>query len=182
MFKKVLLLVLFSASTALAMPAQVILIRHGEKPDTGNELNQQGFERAKALPGFLLKNSVVNQFGAISAIFAMAPKDKNGSVRAIETVQPFSDQTGIKIRQKFLRDDVKQLVKKISDSKYDGQTVLICWEHSVIPEIAAAFGAKSAPASWDGGNVFDRAWILTFKNDQIKFQDIPEHVLPGDSN
>ena len=53
---------------------QVIVIRHGEKPDSGNGLNSQGFARAQALVDFLLNNPAVTKFGTPAAIYAMKPK------------------------------------------------------------------------------------------------------------
>ena len=64
---------------------------------------------------------------------------------------------------------------------YDGHMVLICWEHKVIPDIAAELGAEEAPHKWEG-SVFDRTWVLTFKADhRCTFKDLPQRLMYGDS-
>ena len=79
---------LLVAGQALAIPAQVVLIRHGEKPKQGNELNQQGCERAFLLPDFFKNNPIVNAYGGPAGFFAMAPKSQDSSVRAVQTLVP----------------------------------------------------------------------------------------------
>ncbi|NNN05524.1 MAG: histidine phosphatase family protein [Elusimicrobia bacterium] len=173
---------LAAARPAWAAPAQVIVIRHGEKPPSGPDLDEQGYARAQALVGFFQNNPAVTQFGTPAAIYAMDPKGPNGSLRAIETVTPLAQALGLSINKDYKRKDIPQLVQDIlSNSAYDGKTVLICWEHRVIPDIVDAFGWTSAPQSWAGSS-FDRAWVLTFTGDRVTdFVDVPEHVLPGDS-
>jgi hypothetical protein len=46
-----------------AAPAEIIMIRHGEKPPSGNELNDQGWQRANALAGFFTSEPAVLTFG-----------------------------------------------------------------------------------------------------------------------
>src|SRR5665213_1161111 len=81
-------------AVASATPAQIVIIRHGEKPKSGPDLDARGYQRAHALVGFFEKNPAMLRFGRPVAIYAMAPKtqvdpsDDEGSLRAIETVQP----------------------------------------------------------------------------------------------
>ena len=182
MFKQGLFFVvtLFLTVSALGMPAQVILIRHGEKPEVGNELNERGWQRAYALPGFFKNNASVNAFGAPGAIYAMAPKGEDGSVRAIQTVTPYAHDLDKKIHSDFKKMEIENLVHEIKTaSQYDGKMVLICWEHKVIPQIAEAFGLSN-PQEW--GKVYDRAWVLTFRGSRVvDFKNVPQRLLPGDS-
>jgi hypothetical protein len=167
----------------LAEPAEVILIRHAEKPDEGNELSLAGRERAAALVPYFLENPVVLKFGRPVAIYAQSQKHATSSVRSIQTVQPLADSLHLKINNTFERDDYKKMVAEIKhDQKYDGHTVLICWEHKVIPEIAKEFAADDAPQKWRG-TAFDRTWILTAtKSDhRYKFDDLPQKLMFGDS-
>ena len=185
-----LVMSLFAASAAFATPAQVIMIRHGEKPDTGPDLNARGYERANALVGFFTTNPAMTEFGTPVAIYAMAVKEniaadgssQLSSKRPIETVTPLAQKLGLSIDTQFAKTDVNGAVEDImSNPAYDGKMVLLCWEHNMIPVFAQAFGATSAPTSWDGA-VFDRAWVLTFKGSKVSgFQDLPQHLLPGDS-
>ncbi len=163
------------------MPAQIVVIRHGEKPATGGELSAQGVQRAQSLPRFFKTNPEVMRFGAPVAIYAFKPAVAGGSVRAIQTVTPLAKQLGLSIHQDYIRDDYAKMVEEIkSTHAYDGHMVLICWEHKVITDIVAAFGATGH--DWPGGDVYDRAWVLDFNGDQlIQFKDLPESLLPGDS-
>jgi hypothetical protein len=74
------------------------------------------------------------------------------------------------------------MVDEIKHQKqYEGHTVLICWEHKVIPEIAAAFGAEDAPRKWKG-ETYDRTWVLTLNADgHCAFRDLPQRLMYGDS-
>jgi hypothetical protein len=182
---------LLCSISAFAAPAQVILIRHGEKPAQGSELNAQGFQRAKALVAYFQTEPAVTRYGTPVAIYAMAPKNAAGSVRAIQTVTPLAAALKLPINKDYLRDQTAELVKAIMETpEYDGRMVLVCWEHSVIVDIAAALAAyggsdqavkDSLPTAW-AGQVFDRAWVLDFTGSKVTaFKDVPEHVLPGDS-
>jgi hypothetical protein len=180
-FLKLAVVSLFIVQAALAMPAQVILIRHGEKPDVGNELNAQGWRRARALPKLFTGDTPFTKFGSPVAIYAMAPKDEDGSLRPIQTVTPLSQQIGVPIRSQFKKKQISDMVNEIKiTSAYDGKTVLICWEHKVIPIIAQAFD-QDAPDSW--GKSFDRAWVITFTDSGTvaSFKDLPQNLLSGDS-
>ena len=170
------------AAPAWSAPAQVIVIRHGEKPAEGNDLDSRGFARADALVDFFEHNPAVTKFGPPAAIYAMKPSGSNGSVRPIHTVAPLAKDLGLVIDADYLKDQLPQLVANIlGNASYDGKTVLICWEHNAIPTLVEDFGWTSAPRSWSG-KVFDRAWVLTFDgNAVVSFEDVPEHVLPGDS-
>jgi hypothetical protein len=169
------------SSLSYAMPAQVILIRHAEKEDNGNELNAKGFQRANALPKFFETNSVINSVGPVDVIYAMAPHSDDGSVRAIETMTPTAEALGIKLDKNYTRDEVSAVTNEILHSPaLDGKNIVMCWEHQVIPQLASALGAN-APDDWEG-SVFDRAWVLKFDaGGKVSFQDIGENVLPGDT-
>ncbi|MBF0501414.1 MAG: histidine phosphatase family protein [Candidatus Riflebacteria bacterium] len=169
---------------AFCAPAQVIIIRHGEKPSSGNELSDQGRQRALALVGFFRNNPAVTKFGTPMEIYAMAPKGPDGSLRAIETVTPLARDLSLTINENFQKDDISGLVADIMHKpNYKGKMVLICWEHKIIPTIPTAFGWTSGPESWPGSEVYDRAWIMNFTDDKVtSFQDLPQHLLPGDSS
>jgi hypothetical protein len=170
------------AGTAAAAPAQVIIIRHGEKPATGNELLvPQGVCRADELA-----KTFPAQFGTPVAIYAMNPNDEDGSLRPIETVTPLANALGLTIKHDYTRKKFSQLVQDIMGNEtYQGKLVLICWEHKVIPDLVQAFqdggwSANSAtwPSKWSG-DIFDQAWILNFAGNP-SFQIIPENI-PLDS-
>ena len=70
----------------------------------------------------------------------------------------------IRVNDSFERGEFKAMVKEIMNNpRYKDRTVLICWEHAVIPSIAAEFGVANAPKEWDK-KIFDRVWIISFAN------------------
>jgi hypothetical protein len=177
---KLVLALLIFAQAALAAPSRVIVIRHGEKPDNGPELNERGVQRAKALVGLFEGDSTITP----QAIYAMEPKGPGGSVRAIQTVQPLADSLGLEIRQQYKQKELSALASDIlGDKTLDGKTVLVCWEHKVIPDLIKALGYDAGPSKWPGGQVYDRLWILDFKSGKpASFKDLPQNLLPGDSD
>ena len=177
-----LLGLLLAASGASAAPAQVVIIRHGEKPPEGDELDERGWQRARALVEFFKSSPRVTRHGAPAAIYAMDPKAGGGSLRPIQTVTPLAQSLGLGIDHRYKKDQLPELVKLImEDRRLDGRMVLVCWEHKVIPTLLRDFGWSSGPDKWKG-SVFDRAWVLNFQDGKpTSFEDVPEHVLPGDS-
>lgn len=105
--------VFFFIPSLWATPAQIILIRHAEKPETGNELNERGWQRANALPYFFENNPEILRFGWPVALYAMSPKDETGSVRAIQTVTPLANYLGLGIHVSFKKNDVDPLMNEI---------------------------------------------------------------------
>ena len=189
MLNKLFVLLSLVASVAVAvpagaMPAQVLLIRHGEKPDSGSDLNDQGWARARALPN-LFTRPEFSQFGKPAALYAMGPKEKdsaeNTSRRAVETLKYLSESMGLPIRSEFTKHKDAEMVQQIlADRSLDGKLVVICWEHKVLTDIAQDFGLDPAPDYPE--DKFDRAWLLTLAADggAPEFRDLPEQLLPGD--
>lgn len=179
-----LLLACLAGAKVWAMPAQVVILRHAEKPsgEEGTELNAKGFKRAKALVGFFKRNPEINQFGSPVAIYSMAPKDANGSIRSIQTMIPLSEALGLEINQKFPKKKYALMVKEIITSpQYEGQLVVICGAHDILRDIARALGAVRAP-KWDS-EIFDRIWVLNFSEERFSsFRNLPQNLLPGDSS
>jgi len=166
---------LFSSSLALATPAQILIIRHGEKPAVGNQLSPRGWQRARALVQYFETNKAVTQYGTPIAIYAMKQDGVDGSVRPIQTVTPLAQDLGKDVKTPYLRDDYAQLVKDIlADRSLDGKMVLICWEHKVIPGMAYAFGVRPQPADWSGSD-FDTVFEINFSGNQVSsFKTFPE--------
>ena len=169
---------LCSSSLASATPAQILIIRHGEKPADGNQLSVKGWQRAHALVHYFETNPAVTQHGTPVAIYAMKQDGLDGSVRPIQTVTPLAQDLDKDVKTPYLRDDYELLVKEIlSDSSLDGKMVLICWEHKVIPDMAHAFGVHPRPNDWDGSD-FDTVYEINFSGNQISsFNTFPENVL-----
>ncbi|MCM2267001.1 MAG: histidine phosphatase family protein [Elusimicrobiales bacterium] len=195
--KKILLLLgcaaaaFLAPAAAAAAPAQVILIRHAEKPGNSNELSAKGFERAEALVWFFQSEPAVTRYGTPVAIYAMAQKDENSSVRAIQTVKPLAKALQLRLNTDFTRDQTRKLVRDIMENpEYAGRMVLVCWQHTALVEIAAQLAAYnssspaiqySLPGEWNDSS-FDRVWVLDLSRGKVtRFQDLPQRLLPGDS-
>ncbi len=96
-------------------------------------------------------------------------------------MQPLSSALGLQIQTPFTRDEVTDLVQMLShDDRYDGQVVLVAWQHETLADIAHQFGAANAPIAW--GKNFDRYWVLEFKGVKVKsFKNLPQQLLANDS-
>ena len=164
-------------------PAQVFIVRHGEKPATGPDLNDRGRERARALPSWFAANSGTVSNGLPVAVYAAAPPHEGGSLRSIQTCQPFADQNRIAVVADFRKDQAEAAVQQLmSDPSIAGKSVLFCWEHNMIPSLATALGALHAPNSWPD-EVFDRVWVLDYTDGKVtSLRDLPQHLLPGDAD
>ncbi|CAK1367827.1 uncharacterized protein RHO25_012958 [Cercospora beticola] len=135
---------------ALAKPT-VYLIRHGEKPLSGNGLNAQGMQRAQCLR---------NVFGASSSydidlILTQDYKKDGSRKRPYDTVKPLADDLGLKIDHSCDRDDPKCVKDKVNNYSGSGN-VLICWEHDALTDIVEKLGDDNAPKY--PGDRFDLIW------------------------
>ena len=166
---------------ARATPAQIIFLRHAEKPDDGPELDARGRTRAAALVQLFTHDPRALEHGPAAAIFAMKPAKAGGSVRAIQTIEPTARALGLKVDASFARDEIKALVKAINaNPSLDGKTVIVCWEHDAIPDMLPAFGWQRGPKRWPD-KIYDRLWVLDFEHGApVRFRDLPQHLLPGD--
>ena len=142
----------------IAVPAQIIIVRHGEKPPGDEDnLNTKGRERAQALAVFFKEDPFVLDFGLPSAIFAF----KAVSGRAPETMTPLALQLGIPIDADFT-SQVPEMVAELilNDPKYEGKVVLMCWDHSRLPLLISAL--KGPLLHKPPGERFDLIYKLTY--------------------
>lgn len=169
------------AGMAIAQPAEVIIIRHAEKPPEGNDLSQKGRERAGALVAYFLETPELLEFKTPVAIYAPKVVHEH-SARSSETVAPLAAALHMPINESFRKEDTQKLANEIlHNRRYDGRMVLISWDHKMIPLIAKAFGADGAPDKWHG-EAFDRTWIIKFSPGSAPaFQDLPQKLMFGDS-
>jgi hypothetical protein len=89
--------------------------------------------------------------------FLCASAPSKHSVRPIETITPLSKKIGVSIDSTIADQDCPVLAQELlTDPKYDGKLVLICWHHGHLPELAFGLGAAGAnvPNPWDP-NVFN---------------------------
>jgi hypothetical protein len=165
-------------------PAQVLIIRHGEKPPENAksvDLNAQGKERADALPN-LFKASTTRPSPFPTPDFIFATKNTKHSFRPLETVMPLAKKLNQPINANYADEEYAKLADEIlKNPKYAGKTALISWHHGMIPQLAEKLHATGMPEHWKG-TVFDRVWQITYdKEGAATFQDLPQHLLPHDS-
>ncbi|MEI8365374.1 MAG: hypothetical protein WCF65_03055 [Parachlamydiaceae bacterium] len=168
-----------------ALPAKVFIIRHADKPEkieTGNSLSIKGHERAAAFVPYFMETPSLITAGTPVAIYAMAPESSDTYSHSIETVTPLAEKLKLTLITKFDKANYKKMVDEIKTTvAYNGKTVLICWDHSVIPEMARAFGALQTPARWPN-TAFDRVWEISYSStSKALFHNTAQRLLYGDS-
>ncbi len=177
-----MLILLLVSETIFAMPAQILFMRHGEKPLQGDELSEQGWQRARALPSLFLNRPEFQKYGAPVALYAMSPEKVKGSVRAIQTLKYVSQLFHLPLDTRFTRDQVDELINNIkSDKNFDGKMIVVCWEHKVLVQIAQKLGLSNK-YDWKS-EIYDRVWELNFSNSEelSSFVNRPQRLLPTDS-
>lgn len=155
-------------------PLKVIIIRHAEKPDDGDNLSCQGLNRALALPQVLYSKFRLPDYIFVSSINT---GKKTGTARMYQTIVPFAVKYNLKIDTKFDVGNEKGLCQSIL--KKSG-TVLIVWEHDNIPAIAQELGVTGGDKKlkWKGSD-FDSIWIITFKNGKAELTTDKENIDPS---
>ena len=150
--------------TAETTPAQIVLIRHAEKPvDPANpNLSEAGVLRAKQLVTFITTDPDVGRFGLPVALYATRTTNDGNGQRTQETLAPLSQALKLPVLTPYLGRKPGALARLILSSKaFAGKTVLICWNHENIPALAAALGVVPVPRAWKKKN-FDRVYIISY--------------------
>lgn len=135
---------------------RIIIIRHGEKPENGDNLSCKGENRALQLPTVLYQKFNKPDYTYVPSL----ELDKSTKhARMFQTVTPFAIKYNLTINSKYDEKDYSTIAKKIHEKT---GTVLMVWEHSAIPPLAEELGVKNPP-DWDG-NDFDSIWVITYPN------------------
>ena len=172
---------LWAGPTACAHPAQIILLRHAEKPadDHDEHLSERGILRAQALPGLILSNSVLAAYGPPVALYVPEHTLHRQSRRPFDTLKPLSERLRLPVLMPHPARSTSLLAREILENPaYDGKTVVVCWVHDFLPDLAQALGVKDQ--KWSG-TVFDRCWVIRFKHDRPFLFKVPQRLLPGDA-
>ena len=135
---------------------KVVLIRHGEKSESGDNLSCMGFNRSLQLPAVLHK-----KFGVFNHVYVPTLKASNSTShsRMFQTITPYLVHENLSVSSKFDESDINGISNAIM--KQTG-TVLVVWEHKNIRKIVRALGVQD-DQRWDDSD-FDSIWILTYKN------------------
>jgi hypothetical protein len=170
----------------------VMVIRHGEKPDSANpgvDANGKPDDSSLTAIGWTRAHRLVDIFDPEEGparpglatpvtIYAAGATDNGEGLRTRETVQPLADKLRIPVDTSYGKGHETALVKHVISQP--GPT-LICWQHGEIPAIAAAFpGVTPRPPSTGPADRFDVIWTFTSAAGAWHFAQIPERALPQD--
>jgi broad specificity phosphatase PhoE len=180
-------------------PDRIMFIRHAEKPADGKDgvtaddilgtrslavldtesLTVRGWQRAGALIAFFCAHPKMKP----STIFASGIGHDSKSKRPMETVTPLAARLKeigqVTFNTAHLKDDVQPLMNDVLSM---GGTVLVCWEHKHISQLAARLPATPpSPEIWPDDR-FDVVWIFDRTGTGWSFSQMPQRLLSGDSD
>ncbi len=112
--------------------------------------------------------------------FLFATQASKSSNRPVETITPLSTALNLTYDDKHADGDYAKVASDIlTNSKYTGKVVLVCWHHGNIPNLATALGVTNPP-DWPG-SVFDRVWAISYSNGAASLANEAQTLLYGDS-
>ncbi len=162
--------------------ATVLIIRHAEKPESGNGLTPAGEERAKAYVNYFKNLTLDGQPVKLDCIFAAA--DSKNSQRPRLTIEPTSKALGLTIDNQYAAKDFKGLAQELA-SKSHGKKILVAWHHGDIPGLLTALGAdpnEVLPKGKWPDDVF--GWMIELRYDSnghlVAARRIEEKLMPDD--
>lgn len=150
---------------------KVVIIRHAEKPDEGNNLSCQGFNRSVELAEVLHR-----LYGKFDEVYAAQPNvgSKTTSARMFQTISPYAIKYDISVNTEFKSGDVKELAK---DLEQQTGTVLVVWEHSTIARLVRELGIRKEELKWPDDD-YDTIWTVTFSGKKPKLSVGSEGLSP----
>jgi len=163
--------------------AVVLVIRHAEKPASGDGLTPAGEERAAAYVNYFKNLTLDGQPVKLDCLIAAADSPK--SRRSRLTIEPTGKALGLAIDHRFGDKEFNGLVKEMA-SKPRGQAILIAWHHGEIPGLIQALGAdpdKLLPKAKWPDDVF--GWMIELRYDSngglMEAKRINEKLMPDDT-
>jgi hypothetical protein len=145
-----------SSHNAPDQDLKVVIIRHAEKPEKGDNLSCQGQNRALQLAQVLYQQFQRPDYIYVPSLDA----DKATShSRMFQTITPFAVKHNLTINSKYQDDDYVGVAKSVLKKR---GTVLMVWSHQSIPKLAKALGLRK-PAKWKDAD-FDTIWVLTYQH------------------
>jgi hypothetical protein len=159
-------------------PAQIILIRHADEPTDPRDphLSPAGVQRAERLVPFITNDPAMTRFGPPVAIFATRTTKDGFGQRTQETVIPLARALKLRVQTPFTSRNFAALARQVlGDPAYSGKTVLICWTHPRIPQLAHALGVRPQPPKWKE-DVYNLVYLITYQGDKatlaISYYDV----------
>ena len=158
--------------------ADVIIIRHAERPDLEDALTPAGKARAKAYAGYFQNLTINGQL--VHFTHLVAEKSK----RTRETLEPLSRAMATPLDTRFATKEDAPLAADLTQHGH-GRTILICWHHHNIPLLIKALGGdpdKFLPGGKWPDSVYD--WMVDMHYDgsgHLQSETlIHEHLMPND--
>jgi hypothetical protein len=156
----------FSSAQAQSAPNYlanntILIVRHSEKPETGNGLTPQGKLRARLYAQYFQPFQEEGLSIPVDCLYAGA--DSRSSIRPRLTLEPLSKATRLPLHLKVGTKDSEALVRELRTEPH-GRHPLIAWRHGEIPALLTAFGAspeKLLPSGKWPDDVFD--WVIMLK-------------------
>ncbi len=162
-------------------PATIYLIRHAEKLTDGrDDLSWQGFRRAVELPRLFVPGPGAEHVLLPKPDFLFATHSSKHSNRPFETIMPLSSVLNLPISNDVANEDYASLATLLLSGQYAGKVVLVAWHHGNLPRLTLALGA-TPPYTWPETQ-FDRIWRIDYRDGKATLTDLPQQLLPGDSN
>lgn len=162
----------------------ILIIRHAEKPETGDGLTEAGEKRAKAYVDFFRHYEVDGKPLKLDYIFAATDSKKSHRPRL--TVEPLAEAMKMKLDLRFTDKEPEKIAKELMTHRY-GNEVLISWRHGEIPALIEALGGdtkKLVPEGKWPDLIYDRVIELHFdatgKFSTSQSKMVKEHLMPGD--
>ncbi len=182
----VFLMTVATSAAVFASPASVLLIRHGEKPETEQDphLGKRGFERAQALVPMFTQDARFLDHGLPVAIYAGSNKKSDGSLRPLETIEPTARALDLQVITEYTAKSYAEAAQEVLTSPhYEGRTVIMSWTRDELPGLAHELGLKKRDIPKWRSATYDRVWRIDYDDDGevVSFNDLPQDVLPGDS-
>jgi broad specificity phosphatase PhoE len=164
----------FILMSPAGLPHRIFIIRHAEKPESGDNphLSEKGRRRAAALPRYPLPT--------LADIFAA--KTSAESARPVETVTPLAAASRLHINAGIKNREFPRLVDNLLSGCFAGKDILVCWHHEEIPHLTKSLGVNLTH-TYKWPDVYDRIWVVTYLKDGTPtFEDRPQRLLRGDSS
>lgn len=151
---------------------KVIIIRHGEKPVNGDNLNCQGLNRSQLLPAVIKSKFGIPSFSYVPSLTA---DSATKHARMFQTITPLAAKYNLMVNSKFSGKDSAGLAADILKKR---GKVLIVWDHKMIVPIIHALGIADPKLKWDDDD-FDSIWIVNFKNGMPILSKEKENLKPA---
>lgn len=161
--------------------SQILVIRHAEKPNTGDHISREG--KCRAMKLFNCFNG--ERLQRPDLLFTYIPTSERSSLRGLETLLPMSKELNIPIFT-YRSVDYMRMIEDIK-TRMCGQTILIAWHHNEpgIRDIAIELGVNEDIVSavvMSYADNYDVVWMIDFVRDgtifvanlTIKFQGLDD--------